>query len=250
MDSDRITHIEKLSSNAWQAEEQEELGGWLLRADSGVTRRANSVLPLLMPFPEKIETAIERCNKFYQERNLPTLFHLTEASQPHDLDDVLDELGFYVGLQVYLQVSSVNHVIQKTVNHEICIESTPSEVWMDAYAEGSNYSSESMRIRKDLMLRSPLKKAFGSVIVDNEIAGVGLCILEGEYAGLYNMTTCSKYRKRGVAKSIGRGLTEWAGTYGAKKMYLQVEIENEPAMGMYSSLGFETAYRYWYRRNY
>ena len=64
------------------------------------------------------------------------------------------------------------------------------------------------------------------------------------------MTTCSGYRKRGVAKAIGHGLTKWAGTFGAKKMYLQVEIENEPALEMYRSLGFETAYHYWYRRNY
>ena len=112
---------------------------------------------------------------------------MTDASYPRNLDDTLSDFGFVVGLQVYLQIASVNQVLEQPPSVDIQIESTPSKEWMEAYAKGSGYSAESLKIRKELMLRSPLKKAFGAVFIDDEIAGVGLCIVDGEWAGLFNI---------------------------------------------------------------
>ena len=39
------TGLEALMDDAWRAGEREESGGWVLRAASGVTQRANSVWP-------------------------------------------------------------------------------------------------------------------------------------------------------------------------------------------------------------
>ncbi len=41
-------------------------------------------------------------------------------------------------------------------------------------------------------------------------------------------------------------LNEWAIPNGAKKVWLQVEIENKEAMNLYTKLGLEKAYEYYY----
>ena len=45
MEPEPITGLEALMDAAWPAAEAEESGGWVLRAASGVTQRANSVWP-------------------------------------------------------------------------------------------------------------------------------------------------------------------------------------------------------------
>ena len=248
IDSESISKVEQISSDAWVAHERIQMGGWLLRANYGVTRRANSVLTIGPPSGDVIDDAISQAIQFYENRGLSPLFQLTDASYPHNLDETLSNSGFVVGLEVYLQIASVDEVLEQPPSIDIQIESTPSKEWMDAYAKGSGYNTESMRIRKELMLRSPLKKAFGSLLIDDEIAGVGLCIVDGEWAGLFNIGTHPSHRRHGIATSVNRGLTKWASIHGVKKMYLLAEIDNQPALSMYEGLGFETSYRYWYRR--
>jgi len=41
-------------------------------------------------------------------------------------------------------------------------------------------------------------------------------------------------------------LAEWGIAQGAKKIYLQVESDNEPAKRLYSRVGFESLYSYQY----
>ena len=45
MSLDQVRELEELAANAWPAGEVEELDGWRLRFNAGVTRRANSVWP-------------------------------------------------------------------------------------------------------------------------------------------------------------------------------------------------------------
>ena len=45
MEQEPMTRLEELMDAAWPAAEREESGGWVLRAASGVTQRANSVWP-------------------------------------------------------------------------------------------------------------------------------------------------------------------------------------------------------------
>ena len=43
-------------------------------------------------------------------------------------------------------------------------------------------------------------------------------------------------------------LARFAASRGAERLYLQVELENEPARALYARAGFVEAYRYHYRR--
>ncbi|MGW0661338.1 GNAT family N-acetyltransferase [Streptodolium elevatio] len=67
------------SDRAWPAVEYAELGRWRLRAASGFTRRANSVLALGGPGVPAAE-AVARVRAWYAERGLPVYFQTVVGS--------------------------------------------------------------------------------------------------------------------------------------------------------------------------
>jgi ribosomal protein S18 acetylase RimI-like enzyme len=246
-DQSQIIELEQVASNAWVAEETERFGGWLLRANAGVTRRANSVLPLGPPPPPHDE-AIEKVIDFYKERNLIPRFQMTEFSKPIELDRDLSERGFSVGLQVEIHTAAINHLTQKETTFDVLVSNDISDGWMSVYSESSGYEESSMETRKGLMKRTTLQKGFAIAKIDRELAGVGFGVVEGKWLGLFNIAVHPSMRGRGVALAVNIALAEWGHQRGARSAYLQVESENIPALKLYSKLGFQHAYTYWYRK--
>ena len=83
----RIFELEKLTSSTWQAAEEVFVGGWLMRADVGVTKRANSALVL------NTEDHIDELITWYGERNLNPIVSLIPDLH-HELDKKLEARGF------------------------------------------------------------------------------------------------------------------------------------------------------------
>ncbi len=247
VDQSQIIELEQIASNAWVAEETVRLGGWLLRANGGVTRRANSVLPIGPPPPPHDE-AIEKVIQFYKERNLIPRFQMTETSKPVELDRDLSERGFSVGLQVEIHTAAISHLVQKDSAIDVLISNDISDGWMSVYSESSGYDEASMETRKALMKRTSLQKAFALARIDRELAGVGFGVVEDKWLGLFNIAVLPTMRGRGVALAVNASLAKWAHQRGARSAYLQVESENIPALKLYSKLGFQHAYTYWYRK--
>jgi GNAT superfamily N-acetyltransferase len=76
---------------------------------------------------------------------------------------------------------------------------------------------------------------------------VGVARICGGYVGLFNIYTAPEYRGQGCGKRITQGLLAWARAEGARSAFLQVETENQDAIGIYERLGFVAVYRYHYR---
>ncbi len=62
--------LARVAARAWRPVESERLGEWELRAASGFTRRANSVLPLGDP-GMPLDAALTAVRRWYGERGLP-----------------------------------------------------------------------------------------------------------------------------------------------------------------------------------
>ena len=67
-----IVALERAAAVHWQAAETTTLGGWLLRADSGFTGRANSALPLGDP-GMPLARAFDQVEAWYRGRGLPPM---------------------------------------------------------------------------------------------------------------------------------------------------------------------------------
>lgn len=241
-----VSRLEDIGSRSWQAKEIELLGGWQLRADEGITRRANSVLPLEPPGVD-IESAVKKCVTFYMTRGILPRFQVTAFSMPSGLDDYLKESGWTEGLVVDVQTAEIDGISAPKPDPDVELLDSPTDDWINAYLRASDHQDESPRIRQAIMMRSALPKRFAQLVIDNQVAGVGIGILCEEWVGLYSIATAPDFRKRKVATRISHALLDWGQRMNADHAYLQVEVDNNPALDLYRNLGFIHCYRYWYR---
>ncbi|MFW9959968.1 MAG: GNAT family N-acetyltransferase [Candidatus Thorarchaeota archaeon] len=246
MDYGTIKGLELLGHNAWVAEEKMRLGGWLFRADHGVTRRANSVLPLdspNLPLPIAIDSAIE----FFSCRELIPRFQMTEVSQPSDLDSELEQRGFSIGLQVDVWTARLSLLLAAQSPLETILQTQVTADWIDTYNLSSSHDPSTMNIRLAIMERTRLSKMYAEAVVDGVVAAIGFGVVESPWLGIFNIATHPDMRNRGAATAVNIALGNWAWKLGAEFAYLQVEAKNKPAKDLYTKLGFKHAYRYWYR---
>lgn len=247
MNPNEINELELIAHNAWFAQERMRLGGWLLRADHGITRRANSVLPLGPPGLD-LSTAIDFAIEFYSSRDLIPRFQVTEASLPSELDKILEEKGFRKVFLVEVWTSEISSLLKLQPSYDIEYLDALSKEWVDTYLQASMYDPSTMNVRKGILERTDQPRVYVQARSDDSVDAVGFGVVEGNWLGVFNIGTRPDKRRSGAALSINHALGLWADKQGAKKVYLQVETNNSIAKNLYAKLGFSHAYTYWYRR--
>lgn len=120
--------------------------------------------------------------------------------------------------------------------------------WLDAWAvisgiEGTVETGE--RVLGQLGDRA----CFATVVdpVSGDCAGTGIGVAEDGWLGLFSLAVAPSWRRRGVGSGIVDALSAWAGTRGARSVYLQVEADNAAALGIYARRGCFIAHSYHYR---
>ncbi len=242
-----IALIEEIASRAWPAKHTEQYGGWLLRATEGVTRRANSVLPLKKPATKRLEEAFQKVQQFYQNYKLPVRFQMTSVSQPEDLDTFLASKELAIDMYVKVLTAPLDNIFLEEPEVGIVVFGSPWKDWYATYKKAAGFDTKNMIVRQGIFERISTEKACAAAIMGDQVIGVGLGVLDGEWLGLFSLVTEEKYRRRRVASSITQSLVNWGLIRGATHGYLQVEETNEPAQKLYYGLGFKDTYSYWYR---
>jgi ribosomal protein S18 acetylase RimI-like enzyme len=85
------------------------------------------------------------------------------------------------------------------------------------------------------------------LVKDNQVVSCGLGVLENQYIGLFEIITTKNKRGRGFGRELILNILDWGKKKGATKAYLQVVMNNEAALNLYSKLGFKEIYQYFYR---
>lgn len=67
------------------------------------------------------------------------------------------------------------------------------------------------------------------------------------WAGIFSMTTLPEARGMGAAHTLLSLVADWAAARAAAHMYLQVEIDKDPAPQLYDTSKFTDLCRYHYR---
>ena len=82
---------------------------------------------------------------------------------------------------------------------------------------------------------------------ESKPCGIGLAVIERDWAGIFAMHTAARFRGQGVARAVLGALMTRATAMGARRLYIQVEQTNGPAQHIYRRAGFGFAYSYHYR---
>ncbi len=240
-----IRHIEEVAMTALPALHTVYCDGWVLRFAGGHTRRANSV-NALYPSSRDLDEKIDYCETLYRAQGLPTVFKLTGAVYPTDLDAQLAARGYEAAPPTNVQVAGLDglHIPPAP---PIRLQAARTPDWLEAYARMNDVPAQRRDILGRMLDALITPTAYAAIEQNGEMIAVGLGVIADGYLGVFDIVTAAQARRQGFGRQIVGSLLRWGQANGAHHAYLQVVADNVPAVGLYESLGFRTAYQYWYR---
>ena len=239
-----IRHLEELSLNAWASIQTVIYDGWLIRFSNGYTKRANSVNPLYGS-NEDLDYKIQYCESLFGGQNLMTVFKMTDSVFPDTLDFTLDNRGYMAIDHTSVQLLPLSELKEPSI-HSVKLDERLTDDWLNQFCRLNNQDTNQTTMKQMLSLIIP-QTCFISLLDHDEVVACGLGVLERGYLGVFDIVTDSRYRNRGFGEQLMLNLLKWGKDNGAEHAYLQVMLNNDPALRLYSKLGFQESYRYWYR---
>lgn len=234
--NDNIRRLENAGLATWPATEQVEIDHWMFCASGGGPRRSNSVTPLGTPIDGDISSAIDTAEIWFAAKNIPPIFRLTPLSPP-ELRELLVERGYAAGTH------SPVHILTRptdtaAIDPRVTIHATPTPEWL-AIADPTGSKGLAS-------LFTHITAGFAELVIDKQLAGIGLTVIDDDIAGLFNFETLPFARRQGVATGLTNSLADYASTHGATDLLIQVVAANESAMGFWQAQGFIIQYQYHY----
>lgn len=234
---------------AWPPAEERRVGRWLARLDAGVTRRANSVLPLgrgPAPSAEDLDGWLETARRLYEDRGLTPWVQVTDAAWPPGLGDALAERGWATGIDPTVVVSGTPTV--DATPWTIGRTEDPTRDWLDAWWEAdARGDDQALATLVALFARIDLPHVFLRA-VDDETLGTCLVVRVGRSTVIECLATREPWRRRGVARALLAEAWRWGLERGSIRMVLAVVAANDGARALYRAVGLEERSGYVYAR--
>lgn len=236
-----IPEIETANMQSWAALETQMRSGWYLRISGRYSRRANSVYTHRYT-GNNPQADVSYCEAAYNAKDLPTIFRLTDATQPDNLEAVLEERGYTK--EAPSIVKAIDLSDRDFQSHpEFSFSQTFEESWLDDYMQFNSVNPNLYEAHKAIITRMP--DVYYGRIAD---AALGIAVKTGEWVSFYDIVVQPDKRGQGYGKHLMHSLLKQSQLAGAKQGVLSVESTNTPAVSLYNGIGFKTAYSYWYYR--
>jgi ribosomal protein S18 acetylase RimI-like enzyme len=243
----QIDDIERAAALHWQAPDTERLGEWLLRAAAGFTGRANSALPVGDPGLPLSET-VAAVTDWYRRRGLPPMIAvpgvLLAGSPPNSLETFLAERAWVPRPgPAFVMTADVADIRLPAADTDFRLDPEPDAGWLALY----RYRGQELPPIARTMLMSAPWQAFGSIRRDGRQVAVGRISIGAGWAMITAVEVDTSSRRQGLGAAITGKLTAAAAARGARRIQLQVEETNAPAVALYTRCGFKLSHRYHYR---
>jgi ribosomal protein S18 acetylase RimI-like enzyme/antitoxin (DNA-binding transcriptional repressor) of toxin-antitoxin stability system len=225
--------LARVSARGWRPVESEWLGEWELRAASGFTRRANSVLPLGDPgLP--LDEALAAVRRWYGERGLPAYVQTATgaAGTQEVLCAELEARGWTREVTAELWTGALAPVADRASGEGVVLSREADADWLARY-QRKGASEAALRV-----LGSGPSVWFATVPGEDAPAAIGRCVVDGRWAGFAAVEVDPALRRRGLTSSVMAALAQRALDEGASAAWLQVESDNAGARALYDRLGF------------
>jgi len=83
-------------------------------------------------------------------------------------------------------------------------------------------------------------------VLENQVIGTALGVFQSGFLGVFDVIVHPSHRRLGCGERLMRSLMAWGKQQGGHTAYLQVMLNNPPALRLYARLGFREQYQYWY----
>ncbi len=216
--------------------------GWLLRATPDAPfRRANSVLPDGPLTETSFDDAMDEVEDFYESRELPVRFQISEAAQPADLDRRLERRGYEIEAPVVVMSAGATIVLGRTPSPTPArlADERGRRAWERANAalHGDVQSARERVLAYGRAMHALDLPAVAAVAPADPgtATSIGFAVAEQGWTGIFGMGTRPGHRRRGAATAVLHTLAGWAVEQDAPRLYLQVEEANAAARDLYAA---------------
>ena len=233
--------LQRIGALGVRSADTEQLGGWLLRADHGFLRRANSVLPLgQLGLP--LDEALTRAHDWYAARGLPLRIAVpTEARRL--LDAELGERWWPIEVEAHVLAARLDRVATPAAAAAaVALDDAPDDGWLALYrgGEGAGDTARALLTRHDRVV-------FAAVRDGGRTLATGRGVVDDGWLGVAGVEVAPDARRRGLASAVMSALWSWGREQGAARSYLQVESDNAAALALYAAQGYWRHHDYRYR---
>lgn len=239
--------VENIAFRSWPAEIEEPFYSWKLRANRGVTKRANSVFTIgKLPAHKKW---LEEVESFYNEKAIVPCFYISALS-PYVLDDILNQENYEKVGEMYIlhqDTKEILQVINSNLSIDVQIEYDASPGWVSSFLELEEYDERLRSYFEIIFHKILLEKAFLTIYLNNDVAAVGTIAIQSGWGYVSNVVVNKRYRQQGIGTQLMRHLAWWAHQNHTERLFLQVLKENKVALSLYERLGFSVLTESHYR---
>ena len=221
----------------------------MLRASSGFTGRGNSVLPLGDP-GLSLESAVGHVEEWYAARGLPSQFHLDLPSTGAPADDPLGMLLVDAGYDVVtptLVMTGASSDIDRLPDGAapVHVSASLEPAWLAAYEK---QRTTVPGVTEQLLTGSPGQLFLSTTDRSGDVTAVARMSVHPGWAGLQALWVQPELRGRGLGRTVVQAAGLLARQRRIPSVFLQVEVENDVAVGLYESEGFRPHHLYAYLR--
>ncbi|MFF2212432.1 GNAT family N-acetyltransferase [Streptomyces antibioticus] len=246
--------LSRIAARAWRPVESERLGDWELRAASGFTRRANSVLPIGDPgLP--LDAALDAVLRWYAARGLPAYAQTATGAEGTQelLCGGLERRGWVREVTAELWIGALAPLADAAAPDadasapsasSVVLARSADEAWLSRY-QRKGVSEVALEV-----LGSGPSVWFATVpgASGEAPAAIGRCVVDGRWAGFAAVEVDPARRRRGLATTVMAALARRALDEGASAAWLQVEADNAGARALYGRLGLAAHHAYHHYR--
>ncbi len=242
-----IRFYQELSTNAWPAKYYYLLNGWVARISEGVTKRANSVMPLTY-YGDNLKEDIQVVETIFTKNKLPIIFQLPDYYEPQNLLETLLENDYKIIDETLVMTAKIKDMPDIPVNQDYSYQNTTEakNEWFSSMSVSGRATQERIKGQKAIIGRILQPKSFFSAEHDKEIIGIGMTVLEQGHLGIFDMLVNSDFRRQGIAESLIAKMVEWGKKHSIHDTYLSVQGDNQPAIALYKKVGLQESFRYRY----
>jgi len=231
-----IEALDEVAARALPAIETQDVAGWIVRCSPGLAvRRANSVWPRRHGDAQELDEKLAAVERFYADRGLPARYQVSPASQPHGLELALRQRGYMPGAPTAVARCDLASIAGQAIGPRsmVKIAEFASDSWWATWQTALRINAAPLDAVAGLVDRISAPTAFVSVALEGVDAAVALGVLEDRWLGIFNMATLPQMRRRAAGRAALVALAAWAVERDATKGYLQVDLDNSPALNLY-----------------
>ena len=236
MTFDKASLIQKLELSALKARpplHKEEVSGWILTTSRGYTKRSNAAYPLTYT-GTRLAADIDQIEARYQSFREPSIFKLTEAAQPKELDEVLEEKGYKRVDESSVQELVLSQFLPSqdySFAHSITADSFAK--WFPGYCRLVDISPEDAEVLRTMLLKGEGHTVYASVTQEDQLIGSGMGVQEGERFWIFAVFIAPEFRGQHAGKELVMHLLEAGRDIGCLSACIQVSKTNTQAVKLY-----------------